>query len=91
MKYLHTISRDVFPRTMESSTMQMAFPLNSDSIGESFRRIPFFLASWPGRMNVRKTEQKSAHDAHIAKIQATYHNGSLRRRLSRVGLGSLQE
>ena len=48
-----TISRDVFPLTTLSSTRHTFFPLNSHAMGESFRRMPFFLACWPGRMKVR--------------------------------------
>lgn len=41
----HTISRDVVPRTILSSTRHTTLSLNSDAMGDSFRRTLFCRAS----------------------------------------------
>jgi len=52
---ISTISRDVVPRTIESSTMRMFLPANSDDIALSFCFTLFLRVSCPGMMNVRPT------------------------------------
>lgn len=50
-----TISREVVPLTIESSTRHTVLPRNSDSIGESLRRTLFCRRAWLGKMKVRWT------------------------------------
>ena len=48
-----TISRDVVPRTIESSTSSTTLSLNSMPTGFNFWRTLFLRIAWPGMMNVR--------------------------------------
>jgi len=48
-----TISRDVVPRTIESSTSSTTLSLNSMPTGLSFWRTLFLRIACPGMMNVR--------------------------------------
>ncbi|MNN18657.1 hypothetical protein D3C81_1318730 [compost metagenome] len=50
-----TISNEVVPRTMESSTISTFLPLNSTPMALSFWRTDFLRAAWPGMMKVRPT------------------------------------
>ena len=50
-----TISFDVVPRTMESSTSSTLLPANSSAIAFSFRRTFLRRICCPGMMNVRPT------------------------------------
>jgi len=50
-----TISLEVVPRTMESSTSSTLRPLNSRPIALSFWRTDFLRVDWPGMMKVRPT------------------------------------
>ena len=50
-----TISFDVVPRTIESSTIRMFLPLNSDDSAFSFCFTDRLRSAWPGMMNVRPT------------------------------------
>ena len=52
---ISTISREVVPRTIESSTIRMFLPLNSDDIALSFWRTDRLRSAWPGMMKVRPT------------------------------------
>lgn len=49
------ISREVVPRTIESSTMSTDLPRNSPGMALSFCRTDFLRVAWPGMMNVRPT------------------------------------
>ena len=48
-----TISREVVPRTIESSTSSTTLSLNSMPTGLSFWRTLFLRMAWPGMMKVR--------------------------------------
>ena len=50
-----TISFEVVPRTIESSTISMFLPLNSLHIALSFCLTDFLRSACPGMMNVRPT------------------------------------
>ena len=50
-----TISLEVVPRTIESSTIRMFLPLNSLPIAFSFCFTLFLRSAWPGMMKVRPT------------------------------------
>jgi hypothetical protein len=52
---MSTISLEVVPRTIESSTISTFLPLNSDDIALSFCLTLFLRCSCPGMMNVRPT------------------------------------
>ena len=52
---MSTISLLVVPRTIESSTMRMFLPRNSDPIALSFCRTDFLRSACPGMMNVLPT------------------------------------
>ena len=47
-----TISKEVVPRTIESSTINTVLSLNSIRIALSFWRTDFLRTAWPGMMKV---------------------------------------